>query len=56
MSSIVEEYILDAAIEFMQLTMQRKPTDIGSFDMKFFDIGKNIASLYYKATRRKHKL
>ena len=24
--------------------------------MKFFDIGKNIASLYYKATKPKHKL
>ena len=56
MAEIVEEYILDAAIDFMQLTMQRKPTDIGSFDMKFFDIGKNIASLYYKATKPKHKL
>lgn len=53
---IVEEYIFEVAMLFMEITMQKKPTDIGSFDMKFFDIGKNLASLYYKATKNKHKL
>ena len=55
MLEVAEEYIFDVAIDFMLRTMQRKPTDIGSFDMKFFDIGKNIASLYYKASRSSHK-
>ena len=56
MMEIVEEYIFEVAMLFMEITMQKKPTDIGSFDMKFFDIGKNLASLYYKATKNKHKL
>lgn len=56
MFEMAEEYIMGIAIEFMHKTMVRKPTDIGSFDMKFFDIGKNLASLYYKATKSSHKL
>ena len=54
--AIAEEYIFDIGINFMHRTMMRKPSDIGSFDMKFFDIGKNLASLYYKSNNRKHKL
>lgn len=50
------EYIFNVGMSFMQRTMQKKPSDIGSFDMKFFDIGKNLASLYYKATNRQHKI
>ena len=50
MLEVAEEYIFDVAMDFMLATMMKKPTDIGSFDMKFFDIGKNLASLYYKAT------
>lgn len=53
---IAEEYIFDVGMDFMMMTMQKKPSDIGSFDMKFFDIGKNLASLYYKAPKRRHKL
>ena len=56
MLHLAQEYIFDIGIQFMQKTMQRKPTDIGSFDMKFFDIGKNLASLYYKSNRSSHKL
>lgn len=56
MLEVAEEYIFDVAMDFMLATMMKKPTDIGSFDMKFFDIGKNLASLYYKATQSKHKL
>ena len=56
MSGMAEEYIMGIAIEFMHKTMIRKPQDIGSFDMKFFDIGKNLSSLYYKATKATHKL
>ena len=56
MFEMAEEYIMGIAIDFMEKTMIRKPADIGSFDMKFFDIGKNLASLYYKATKSRHKL
>ena len=56
MFEIAEEYIMTTCIDFMLKTMQRKPTDIGSFDMKFFDIGKNLANLYYKARKSRHKL
>ncbi len=50
MHKIAEEYIFDVGMNLMMQTMMKKPQDIGSFDMKFFDIGKNLASLYYKAT------
>ena len=56
MLEIAEEYIFDVSMDFMLMTMKNKPTNIGSFDMKFFDIGKNLASLYYKATKSRHKL
>ena len=56
MFSLAMEYIFDAGIKFMRVTMRKKPSDVGSFDMKFFDIGKNLASLYYKTNNRKHKL
>lgn len=56
MHDIALEYIFDAGVNFMLKTMQKKPTDIGSFDMKFFDIGKNLATLYYKSNKRRHKL
>ena len=35
--------------------MKKKPVDIGSFDMKFFDIGKNLAALYYVTTDKRQK-
>lgn len=43
MFEIAEKYIFDIGLEFMQQTMAKKPSDIGSFDMKFFDIGKNLS-------------
>lgn len=56
MFDLAQEYIFGIGMHFMQKTMMKKPQDIGSFDMKFFDIGKNLASLYYKATKTQHKL
>ena len=56
MYDIALEYIFDIGIRFMIKTMQKKPSDIGSFDMKFFDIGKNLAALYYKTNKKGHKL
>ena len=47
MRMIAEEYIFFTGITFMTGTIRSKPVDIGSFDMKFFDIGKNLAGLYY---------
>ena len=48
MYDLAEEYIFSKGLPFMKWTIIKKPSDIGSFDMKFFDIGKNLASLFYK--------
>lgn len=56
MYDLAEEYIFDKGLPFMKWTIIKKPSDIGSFDMKFFDIGKNLASLFYKVQNTKRKL
>ena len=47
MLDVAEEYIFNSCVRFIRLALKRKNFDVGAFDMKFFNVAENLASLYY---------
>jgi hypothetical protein len=47
MHDVAEEYIFLSCTKFIRLALKRKNFDVGAFDMKFFNVAENLASLYY---------
>jgi len=47
MHNVAEEYIFISCVRFIRLALKRKNFDVGAFDMKFFNVAENLASLYY---------
>ena len=56
MDELGEDYIFNTGLTFIHSTLKRKTYDVGSVELKFYVIAKNVAQLFYVATMRESKL
>ena len=47
MRSLNEEYIYKTGIAFIKATLKRKTYDVGSVELKFYVLAKNVAATFY---------
>jgi hypothetical protein len=47
MRSLNEEYIYTTGIAFIKATLKRKTYDVGSVELKFYVLAKNVAATFY---------
>jgi len=56
MFELAEDYIFKFGLPFLRSTLKRKQYDIGSTELRFYVIAKNIAELFYKTDKKEYKL
>lgn len=49
MEQLGEDYIFNTGLKFIRQTLKRKTYDVGSVELKFYVIAKNVAQLFYVA-------
>ena len=52
MKTLNEKYIFDTGLDFIRATLKRKTYDVGSVELKFYVLAKNVAACFYHATDR----
>ena len=56
MYDLCEDYIFHAGLAFIKSTLKRKTYDVGSVELKFYVIAKNVAALFYYTNKREYKI
>ena len=56
MTKLNEDYLFIYGLNFIYHTLKRKTYDVGSVELKFYVIAKNIASLFYHTTDKRNKI
>ncbi len=56
MLDLAEDYIYNTGLSFIKSVLKRKTYDVGSVELKFYVIAKNVAALFYAGTKREHKM
>ena len=52
MKALNERYIFDTGLDFIRATLKRKTYDVGSVELKFYVLAKNVAALFYHTEDR----
>ena len=52
MKKLGEEYLFQTGVRFIRLVLKRKTYDVGSVELKFYVIAKNLAELFYNTNKR----
>jgi hypothetical protein len=56
MSQLHEQYIFGTGLNFIKATLKRKTYDVGSVELKFYVLVKNVAAAFYAAKEMKHQV
>ena len=56
MKSLNEKYLFGSGLNFIKATLKRKTYDVGSVELKFYVLAKNVANCFYHAHDRTHIL
>lgn len=56
MYDLAEEYIYITGLDFIRQVLKRKTYDVGSVELKFYQIAKNVARLFDRPTDKKYKI
>ena len=56
MKLLNEKYLFGSGLNFIKATLKRKTYDVGSVELKFYVLAKNVANCFYHANDRTHKL
>lgn len=54
MKALNEKYIFGTGLQFIKAVLKRKTYDVGSVELKFYVLAKNVAACFYHATQLKH--
>ena len=55
MKALNEKYIFDTGLDFIRATLKRKTYDVGSVELKFYVLAKNVAALFYHTDDRQNQ-
>lgn len=53
MSQLCEDYIYGTCFQFIKSTLIRKKEDVGSVDLKFYQLMKLVAAVFYHTNNKK---
>lgn len=56
MYSLAEEYVYTTGLDFIRQVLKRKTYDVGSVELKFYQIAKNVARLFDRPAEKKYKI
>ena len=56
MLDVAEDYIYRTGLSFIKLVLKRKTYDVGSVELKFYVIAKNVAALFYHTPKKEFRL
>jgi hypothetical protein len=56
MKTLNEKYIFESTLDFIKATLKRKTYDVGSVELKFYVLAKNVAALFYHTQDKRNKI
>ena len=56
MKQLGEEFLFFTGMKFIRFVLKRKTYDVGSVELKFYVIAKNVAALFYCTQKKENKM